>query len=140
MAKIDRLGWTDGIAFRSYGLTIGVRVNDARVMDRVRACLPPGWEPAPSPYVDHLLSLRIGEESGRANVRHYNLLYGGLARLARTMDLEDLFQALENELQLYIAEWAADRVFVHAGVVGWKGQAIVIPGRSLAGKSTLVAA
>jgi len=31
------------------------------------------------------------------------------------------------------------RVFVHAGVVGWKGQAIVIPGRSYSGKSTLVA-
>jgi hypothetical protein len=30
-------------------------------------------------------------------------------------------------------------VFVHAGVVGWKGQAIVIPGRSYSGKSTLVA-
>jgi hypothetical protein len=30
-------------------------------------------------------------------------------------------------------------VFVHAGVVGWKGKAIVIPGRSFTGKSTLVA-
>ena len=27
----------------------------------------------------------------------------------------------------------------HAGVVGWRGRAIVIPGRSHAGKSTLVA-
>jgi hypothetical protein len=29
-------------------------------------------------------------------------------------------------------------VFVHAGVVGWQGGAIVLPGRSFAGKSTLV--
>jgi len=31
------------------------------------------------------------------------------------------------------------RVFVHAGVVGWRGQAILIPGRSFSGKSTLTA-
>ena len=29
---------------------------------------------------------------------------------------------------------------VHAGVVGWRGRAIVIPGRGLSGKTTLVAA
>src|SRR4029079_7212295 len=31
------------------------------------------------------------------------------------------------------------RIFVHAGVVGWNGRAIVMPGRSYSGKSTLVA-
>jgi hypothetical protein len=30
-------------------------------------------------------------------------------------------------------------VFVHAGAVGWRGRAIVIPGRSFSGKSSLVA-
>ncbi len=139
MDKIDRLGWTDGIAFESYGLKIGVRVNDATVMERVRGCLPPGWKPAASPFVDHLMSLRIGGTAQRSNVRNYSLLYGGLARLARTMDVEELFQALENELQLHVAEWAQKRVFVHSGVVGWKGRALLIPGRSMSGKSTLVA-
>jgi hypothetical protein len=38
-----------------------------------------------------------------------------------------------------VAEFARRRVFVHAGVVGWRGQAIIIPGRSYSGKSTLVA-
>ncbi len=40
---------------------------------------------------------------------------------------------------MFVAELAKHRVFVHAGVVGWKGKAIVIPGRSYSGKSTLVA-
>jgi hypothetical protein len=140
MEKIDRLGWTAGIAFESYGLKIGVRVSDPAALERVRSCLPPGWQPARSPDVDYLMSLRIGGASGRPNIRNYSLLYGGLARLARTMDQDELFQTLENELQLFVAEWATNRVFVHAGVVAWKGRAIVIPGRTLAGKSTLVAA
>jgi hypothetical protein len=140
MEKIDRLGWTAGIAIKSYGLKIGIRTNNAGVLERIQGCLPPNWQPARSPFVDHLFSLKIGGPSTRSNVRNYNLLYGGLARLARTMDTEELFRTLENELQLFVAEWAQKRVFVHAGVVGWKGRAIVIPGRSMAGKSTLVAA
>jgi hypothetical protein len=39
-----------------------------------------------------------------------------------------------------VAEVSPQRLFVHAGVVGWQGRAILIPGRSHSGKSTLVAA
>ena len=39
----------------------------------------------------------------------------------------------------YVAEEARRGVFVHAGVVGWKGRALVLPGKSGAGKTTLVA-
>ena len=35
---------------------------------------------------------------------------------------------------------ARPRLFVHAGVVGWNGEAILLPGRTHAGKSSLVAA
>jgi hypothetical protein len=56
------------------------------------------------------------------------------------MDLEGVFEALETDLRLHIAEQARRRLFVHAGVVGWRGRAIVIPGRSFTGKSSLVAA
>ncbi len=49
-------------------------------------------------------------------------------------------ETLASELQLYVAEHAKRRVFIHAGVVGWRGQAIVIPGNSMSGKSTLVEA
>lgn len=48
-------------------------------------------------------------------------------------------EKFESDLQLYVAERAPRRIFVHAGVVGWKGRAVVIPGRSLSGKTTLVA-
>jgi hypothetical protein len=47
---------------------------------------------------------------------------------------------LESEIRQSVAAAARGRVFVHAGVVGWKGNALVIPGRSRSGKTTLVAA
>src|SRR5438093_9251586 len=130
MEKIDRLGWAAGFAFKAYGLKIGVRVNDPAALDRIMKCLPPLWQPLNTSQVHMLFSLWVGKASNRPNVRNYSILYSHLARVGRTMDLDGLFELLENEIQLYIAENAPDRVFVHAGVVGWRGQAIVIPGRS----------
>lgn len=139
MQKIDRLGWASGIFLTSYGLKIGIRANTPEVPQEVYACLPPGWESAEPPYVDLLFSLRLGHSSPGSQVRQYHLAYVGLERIARTMDRAEVFEAVENRLQLHVAEYAEKRIFVHAGVVGWRGKAIVLPGRSFAGKSTLVA-
>jgi hypothetical protein len=67
-------------------------------------------------------------------------LYSDQERLIRTGDSREAFELLESDLRLHIATKAQDRLFVHAGVVGWQGKAIVLPGRSYAGKTTLVAA
>ena len=42
-------------------------------------------------------------------------------------------------VRILVAEHAKWVVFAHAGVVGWRGGAIVLPGSSFAGKTTLVA-
>lgn len=140
MQKIDRLGWTAGLSIYAYGLRIGIRVNAPEILEQLPQRLPPGWEPGCSPLVDQLYSLRVGASEPQGRVRSYTMLYAGLTRLARTMDTNEALQALEDHLQVYVAEWARNRVFVHAGVVAWQGQAIVLPGRSFTGKSTLVAA
>jgi hypothetical protein len=140
MEKIDRLGWAGGICFRSYGWRIGIRTNEPKILERVWPLLPPGCEPSEPPIVDKLFSLRIGAPSKSTKVRNYHLLYSGTARAARTLNLEEVLQSLESELQIFVAEFARERIFVHAGVVGWKGKALLLPGRSFAGKSTLVAA
>ena len=49
-------------------------------------------------------------------------------------------EAVLSDLELWIAEYARNRVFVHAGCVAVDGQAIVLPGRSMSGKSSLTAA
>ena len=140
MEKLDRLGWAAGIAFTAYGVSVGVRVSDRSVLERVRALLPPGWKPAGKPRVRRLYSLVVGGPTQRPGVRRFNLLYSDAARLLRTYDLEEALAQLELDLELYIADRAPRRTFVHAGVVGWNGQAIVIPGDSFSGKSSLVKA
>ena len=139
MQKIDRLGWAAGVSVVTYGLRAGVRVSDPAVLDRVKERLPPDWEPACSPFVDYLYSLKVGGTDARRNVRNYHLLYFGLQRIARTMDLNEALETLEGHLQIQVAVNAYNRVMIHAGVVGWRGRALVIPGYSRAGKSTLVA-
>lgn len=52
----------------------------------------------------------------------------------------DVLRGFESQIRLTVAEQAVGRVFAHAGVVGWKGRAIVIPGRSFSGKTSLTAA
>lgn len=49
------------------------------------------------------------------------------------------FKFFNSMLRIAVAEHAPDRVFIHAGVVGWRGKAIVIPANSFRGKTTLVA-
>ncbi len=52
---------------------------------------------------------------------------------------EEAFRWLQRDIDNMVARRSRDWIFVHAGVAGWRGLAIVIPGRSLTGKSTLVA-
>jgi hypothetical protein len=66
-------------------------------------------------------------------------VYVGATRRARTRDLRHAFAVLESELRQSLAVRSKHRTFVHAGVVGWRGRAIVVPGRSRSGKTTLVA-
>jgi hypothetical protein len=46
-------------------------------------------------------------------------------------------EAVISDLELWVAEHAEGLVFVHAGVVAFDGVALLLPGRSFSGKSTL---
>jgi hypothetical protein len=138
MAKVDRLDWVGGFSFKSYGVRIGIRSNQQAGLDRALENLPHQHELIELPVVDRLYSIIVGGQGPRQNVRRFNLLYADHVRIARSVDATEVFDRLESDLRLFVAEVAQGRVFVHAGVVGWKGRAIVIPGRSYSGKSTLV--
>src|SRR6202521_2260998 len=138
MDKLDRLVWADGMSFISYGVRVGLRVNDADILPDVIARLPPEWKPSPAKVVDHLYSVIGGGAKEDAKVRRLNLAYWNLLRIARSRKFDEVLDGFESHVQLTVAEHAPRRVFVHAGVVGWNGRAIVIPGLSHSGKTTLV--
>jgi hypothetical protein len=139
MEKLDRLGWVAGFSFVSYGVKIGVRVNDPSLVGELEPLLPPGWKPTASLRVDRLYSLLVARQGPRPGIRRLNLVYGDAARIARAASLEAALERFESDLQLFVAESAHRRIFVHAGVVEWSNKAVVIPGRSYSGKTTLVA-
>lgn len=138
MRAVDRMGWTSGIAFVCQGVKVGVRTNNSKILKRVEEVLPIGWKPAPSPIVNYLYSLFIGKDAPPPNFQRHHQLYYGKMRLIRTLKIDDVFSVLESRLRLTVGEFTKRRVFVHAGVVGWNGKAIVIPGSSHSGKTTLV--
>jgi hypothetical protein len=138
MAKLDRLVWAAGLVCESFGVRVGLRATTAGGLARLAARLPPGWRRARGPAVERLYSYVDGGDA-RRGVRRFHLLYADASRALRTREASEVEEAFEADSQLFVAASARGRLFVHAGVVGFGGRAILLPGRSFAGKTTLVA-
>ena len=126
------------LGLKAYGVSVGIRVNGPDILERLVEHLPPGWRPCPSKVVDRRYFLSIGAAGNGSQASRVHLLFRDGVQVARSQDLDLILEILESDLQISVAE-AAPRVFIHAGVVGWRGKAILIPGRSFSGKTTLVA-
>jgi hypothetical protein len=127
------------MSFTAYGVRVGLRVNHKAILKELVARLPPGAKPSNVRTTNHLYSMTGFANGSNGRVTRFNLGYWNLTRFVRTRSFEDLLEQFESHLQLTVAEYAPRRVFVHAGVVGWNGKAILVPGSSFSGKSTLVA-
>lgn len=137
LGRLDELGWLAGTSLEAYGLRFGVRTNATGLLDGLEALLPPGWRPCPSPLVDQMFSVWVDPRSDGPS--RPSRVYVGRRRRVRTPDVRQALAVLESEIRQSVAASAVRRTFVHAGVVGWCGRAILIPGRSRSGKTTLVA-
>ncbi|MGB7794001.1 MAG: hypothetical protein WCC08_19120 [Terrimicrobiaceae bacterium] len=123
--------WEADFQLTAFGTVLHFR----RIPDvLVHKCLLPGWQldrPDRDPHavlvwdapVDKIGSLRLVADEKTAT----NSL----------VTWETLPRALDQCLHLAVAEFSPKAVFLHAGVAVWDGAAILIPGRSHAGKSTL---
>ncbi len=138
MKKLDRLDWAEGLALSAFGVRAGVRVNMPGVLPRILPLLPPGWKKSDKVMVRRLYSLVVAKSHQRAGMRRLNVLYGDGIRVARDAELGQVLKAFEADLHLYTATESSDMTFLHAGVVGWRGRAILVPGPSFCGKTTLV--
>jgi len=139
MDVLDRHGWTEGITILAQGRHIGFRTDKPGFLAEMRERFPPGWKPSERIKVRRVYSVRVAGQKPGPGPRKTHGLYMNASRIERSRDLVYLLDRMESDLHLYVAERATRRIFVHAGVVGWKGKAIVIPGRTFTGKSTLVA-
>ena len=122
--------WTAQQSILAYGVHIGLRTNKLELLHRLLEHLPPLWKPSPAVGVDRLFTLQ-------ASKSQYEL-FDNDDRMIKSRGLKIIFQSFERRLKMYVAEMARRRVFVHAGAVGWQGQAIIIPGHSMSGKTSLV--
>ncbi len=138
-SRLDCLNWNAGLCFAAYGVRIGIRSNRSRALEECLPYLPVGWKPSASPIVDIIYSILYEDENRHQPGAGFHLYKDG-QQLFRCADKQEFLDRLESDVALHVAEATRRRVFVHAGVVGWGGHAILIPGKSFAGKTALVAA
>ena len=126
------MGDRQRITFEAFGVPISLEVSSAELLSRVQPILPPtrcACESVPEENEFRLIT--------RDRVS-YRVEHPG-ASLAGSCDLDVALGVLDAELRTFVATGAPDHVFVHAGVVAFDERAIVMPGPSFSGKTTLVA-
>ena len=126
--RFDRVPTLD---LRAFGRTVSLEGPRAALI-AARHRLPAEYREAPGP-AERSWSVRKDSRTEWAAVVQGD-------RLSLWPDVVAATEAVLSDLELWIAERARDRVFVHAGCVTVDGGAIVIPGRSMSGKSSLTAA
>ncbi len=121
--------------FESYGVKVRIECPDDDLFEKAVAV-------ARRTLLDRLTTV------DRSEVEHVFSLRNVGGRYFMYLNGEDLgdgeiewvcLKYLDTRVRLVIAEHAVGVVFMHAGVVAWKGKGIVIPGDSFSGKTTLVA-
>jgi hypothetical protein len=131
--------------FVAHGVRIGLRIGCPALQNLLeeteRFHLPFGWRPIDGHESEAPVSVRYDLVTAESvGPRPPYRVYAGTQLVAEAPGLTDIGSALAAHAELFVAEHAPDHLFVHAGVVGWECRAIVMPGVSFAGKTTLVRA
>ncbi len=125
------------LLFQSYGVNVKVDSNDRdlllEVEQRVRKAFLNRIKIIESSNDSAKHSFGIGLQNGL-----YFYFQDGIQN-SYSESKNVVLNFFESMVRVTVAEHAVSKVFIHAAVVGWKGKAIVIPGNSYSGKSTLVA-
>ncbi|HEX8638161.1 MAG TPA: hypothetical protein VF692_08870 [Pyrinomonadaceae bacterium] len=127
---------SDFFCIESYGVQIGFEIGEgisrSMIKKRLKLVLPNGFkeikESSPAHYFRLSKNADQTFDAGENDQEIIGKVPEGL-----------MFEQLERRVRMAVAEYAVDKVFLHAGVVGWNGRAIVIPAKSFHGKTTLVA-
>lgn len=118
------------LAFESLGVRLELTADTPEVFDRFPAMLPPDAQPIERGPEDPSFGVHQAPDGSYGYTRDGSPVTSGT-------DLDFALSLLETQIRIYIGINATDRIFVHAGVVGFQGRAIVLPGRSFTGKTTM---
>ena len=121
--------------FESFGVTVRIDGSTQEMVDEgariARTSLVNMLRPVKRKNVDRTFELR--------RTKSTHVLYQDGDRFTSCRGRKKFFKFFDSMIRITIGEHAVDRVFLHAGAVGWKGKAIILPAQSFQGKSTLTA-
>ncbi len=124
------------LEFDAFGVKIGVISNDPQLLKKIKKVLPV-LIPDNFKFIknqNHQHIFKLERIDGSAKV----MIYKNNEKLFDYINDDSLIEYLSSQIRITVAEFAESKVFIHAGAVGWKDSAIIIPGTSFSGKTTLV--
>lgn len=136
--ELEKVKWRYNFAFESYGVKIGIKTNNKKFIgeckDSLDLVFPTGWHEIGFEEHKFLFSVYLPK-----NRQQNSYIYKNDELVATQLAKNFKFDSFESHLRLTVAEFAENFVFLHAGAVAYRKKAIIIPGVSFAGKTTLVA-
>ncbi len=118
----------------SYGVPFRLSAKTGALLDLMRQHAPFGSVECRSAWPDaRTFAVRSTEPEARYQVTADDEL------LLESKTLGPALIQLGGHMMIHVAEYAPEHVFIHSGVVAWEDRALLLPGQSHAGKSTLVA-
>jgi hypothetical protein len=125
--------------YAAFGVSWEVRSDNASLYHALLDRLPPNATPSTDRDMERCYVLRTLPATISERDASYLLLADGRP-LVRSSEATEVADAFEENVRWLVAERSPRRVFLRAGVVGWRDRAIVIPGGRGTGKSMLVRA
>jgi len=129
-----------GASFCSYGTTVRLEASDANLLAAMRNHLPPFAQAIDEAVPEDLRLFVRTPGPCRCGQTHLTAALFRDRAFESAGSTEALVHLAGRIAKFVVAERADARVFVHAGVVAWEGRVVMMPGRSMSGKTTLVRA
>src|SRR5215211_2276681 len=120
------------MGFEAYGVSIAIGVRNRELLPRIQEVLPPGWRNHDPEDAGEYFAV-VADAAGTYQILFTNGFVSG------SSDLDVALDVLDTSIRSHIAQHAPAHIFVHAGVVAHRGHAVLIPGMTFSGKTTLVA-
>lgn len=130
-------------AFESFGVTVTLTTDDESVWPGLQALVPPHARPADAGAAEHRFFVRRVEDGlydVRNDIRQGEAVpeHNALSWVASNVEQQFALAMVDSWVHNTVALHAPGHVFVQAGVVAQGDSAIMLPGKPLTGRTTLV--